>query len=79
MMSLKTKPNQTQPFPSALSESRKQTIFLWKVILDLLSGNVIWKSVSAVHVFFCVVWAASLVYHLMLHAQWNVLQEEEGR
>ncbi|XP_023619138.1 transmembrane protein 220 isoform X3 [Myotis lucifugus] len=45
----------------------------------LVTGNLIWKSVSAVQVFFCVVWAASLAYHLMLHAQWNVLHEEEGR
>ncbi|XP_059524598.1 transmembrane protein 220 isoform X3 [Myotis daubentonii] len=45
----------------------------------LVTGNVIWKSVSAVHVIFCVVWAASLAYHLMLQAQWNVLHQEEGR
>ncbi|XP_070250398.1 transmembrane protein 220 isoform X1 [Myotis yumanensis] len=45
----------------------------------LVTGNLIWKSVSAVQAFFCVVWAASLAYHLMLHAQWNVLHEEEGR
>ncbi|XP_070250401.1 transmembrane protein 220 isoform X4 [Myotis yumanensis] len=44
----------------------------------LVTGNLIWKSVSAVQAFFCVVWAASLAYHLMLHAQWNVLHEEEG-
>ncbi|XP_036197536.1 transmembrane protein 220 isoform X3 [Myotis myotis] len=63
-----------------------QVVYIIPAVLTLLvglnplvTGNVIWKSVSAVHVFFCVVWAASLAYHLMLQAQWNVLHEEEGR
>ncbi|XP_008584396.1 PREDICTED: transmembrane protein 220, partial [Galeopterus variegatus] len=45
----------------------------------LITGNFIWKSVSAMHIIFCVVWAASLAYYLLLHAQQNILHEEEGR
>ncbi|XP_059524599.1 transmembrane protein 220 isoform X4 [Myotis daubentonii] len=63
-----------------------QVVYMIPAVLTLLvglnplvTGNVIWKSVSAVHVIFCVVWAASLAYHLMLQAQWNVLHQEEGR
>ncbi|XP_045680027.1 transmembrane protein 220 isoform X2 [Phyllostomus hastatus] len=45
----------------------------------LVTGNFIWKSVSAVHIFLCMVWAVYLAHYLVLHAQWNVLHEEEGR
>ncbi|XP_004685137.1 PREDICTED: transmembrane protein 220 [Condylura cristata] len=45
----------------------------------LVTGNRIWKSVSAIHIFFCVIWAISLAYHLFLHIQQNILHEEEGR
>ncbi|KAM6175853.1 transmembrane protein 220 [Erethizon dorsatum] len=45
----------------------------------LVTGSFIWKSVSAVHILFCLVWAASLAYSLLLHAQHNILHEEEGR
>lgn len=84
MNSLKTKPNQTQPILSVLSESRQQQsthrpFFSGMWFRDWFSGNLIWKSVSAVHMFFCVVCAASVAYYLMLHTQWNILQEEDGR
>ncbi|XP_027802706.2 transmembrane protein 220 [Marmota flaviventris] len=45
----------------------------------LVTGHFIWKSVSAVHVSFCLVWAAGLAYHFLLHTQHNILHEEEGR
>ncbi|KAL2765848.1 transmembrane protein 220 isoform 3, partial [Daubentonia madagascariensis] len=45
----------------------------------LVTGNIIWKSVSAIHVFFCVVGAVSLAYYLLLHTRQNILHEEEGR
>nr|KAF6459411.1 transmembrane protein 220 [Rousettus aegyptiacus] len=45
----------------------------------LVTGNFIWKSVSAIHMFFCIVWAVSLAYYLLLHTQRNILHEEEGR
>ncbi|XP_028390416.1 transmembrane protein 220 isoform X1 [Phyllostomus discolor] len=45
----------------------------------LVTGNFIWKSVSAVHIFLCTVWAVYLAHYLVLHTQWNVLHEEEGR
>ncbi|XP_019509975.1 PREDICTED: transmembrane protein 220 [Hipposideros armiger] len=45
----------------------------------LITGNFIWKSVSAIHVFFCIVWAVGLAYYLLLHTQRNILHEEEGR
>ncbi|KAK2505048.1 hypothetical protein MC885_020858, partial [Smutsia gigantea] len=45
----------------------------------LVTGNFIWRSVSAIHIFFCIVWAAGLVYYLLLHIQQNILHEEEGR
>ncbi|KAM5310555.1 transmembrane protein 220 isoform 2-T2 [Glossophaga mutica] len=45
----------------------------------LVTGNFIWKSVSAIHIFFCTVWAVCLAHYLVLHTQWNVLHEEEGR
>lgn len=46
---------------------------------DWFSGNLIWKSVSAVHALLCVVYAATLAYYLMFYTQWNILHEEEGR
>uniref|UniRef100_A0A8C9PA17 Transmembrane protein 220 n=1 Tax=Spermophilus dauricus TaxID=99837 RepID=A0A8C9PA17_SPEDA len=45
----------------------------------LVTGHFIWKSVSAVHISFCLVWAAGLAYHFLLHTQHNILHEEEGR
>ncbi|XP_013377711.1 PREDICTED: transmembrane protein 220 isoform X1 [Chinchilla lanigera] len=44
-----------------------------------VTGSFIWKSVSAAHILFCLVWAAGLAYSLLLHAQHNILHEEEGR
>ncbi|XP_021069367.1 transmembrane protein 220 isoform X2 [Mus pahari] len=45
----------------------------------LVTGNFIWKSVSAIHMLFCVLWAGGLAYHFLLHAKQNILNEEEGR
>ncbi|XP_008151804.2 transmembrane protein 220 isoform X1 [Eptesicus fuscus] len=44
-----------------------------------VTGNLLWKSVSAIHVILCVVYAATLAYYLMFYTQWNILHEEEGR
>ncbi|KAL4687916.1 hypothetical protein H8957_004780 [Semnopithecus entellus] len=44
-----------------------------------ITGNVIWKSISAIHILFCMVWAVGLVYYLLHHTQQNILHEEEGR
>uniref|UniRef100_A0ABI8ABC9 Transmembrane protein 220 n=1 Tax=Felis catus TaxID=9685 RepID=A0ABI8ABC9_FELCA len=44
-----------------------------------VDGNIIWKSISAIHTFLCIVWAVGLAGHLWLHSQQNVLHEEEGR
>uniref|UniRef100_U3DHG4 Transmembrane protein 220 n=1 Tax=Callithrix jacchus TaxID=9483 RepID=U3DHG4_CALJA len=44
-----------------------------------VTGNAIWKSISAIHMFFCTVWAVCLAYYLMHHTQQNILHEEEGR
>ncbi|XP_066120400.1 transmembrane protein 220 isoform X2 [Saccopteryx bilineata] len=45
----------------------------------LVTGNLIWKSVSAIHISFCTVWAVGLAYHLALHTLRDILHEEEGR
>ncbi|KAF6299973.1 transmembrane protein 220 [Rhinolophus ferrumequinum] len=45
----------------------------------LVTGNLIWKSVSAIHMFICIVWAVALAHYLLLHTQWSILHEEEGR
>uniref|UniRef100_A0A8D2AZB8 Transmembrane protein 220 n=1 Tax=Sciurus vulgaris TaxID=55149 RepID=A0A8D2AZB8_SCIVU len=45
----------------------------------LVTGNFIWKSVSAIHMLFCLVWAVGLAYYFLLHTQHNILHEEEGR
>nr|XP_020036054.1 transmembrane protein 220 isoform X2 [Castor canadensis] len=45
----------------------------------LVTGNFIWKSVSVIHMLFCMVWAVGLGYYLLLHTQQNILHEEEGR
>lgn len=85
MMSLKTKQGNTQPMLNALPENRLQqnpykTILLWDVILGFaFLGNFIWKSVSAIHIFLCMAWAVRLAHYLVLHTQWNILHEEEGR
>ncbi|XP_012932260.2 transmembrane protein 220 isoform X2 [Heterocephalus glaber] len=46
---------------------------------DSTNCSFIWKSVSAIHTLFCLVWAAGLAYSLLLHAQHNIVHEEEGR
>ncbi|XP_004433110.1 PREDICTED: transmembrane protein 220 [Ceratotherium simum simum] len=45
----------------------------------LVTGNFIWKTVSTMHIFFCISWAVGLAYYLMLHTQQNIIHEEEGR
>ncbi|XP_029783793.1 transmembrane protein 220 isoform X2 [Suricata suricatta] len=61
-------------------------VYMIPAVLTLLvglnpqvTGNIVWKSVSAGHIFLCVVWAAGLARHLWLHSQQNILHEEEGR
>ncbi|XP_058287197.1 transmembrane protein 220 isoform X6 [Hylobates moloch] len=44
-----------------------------------VTGNVIWKSISAIHILFCMVWAVGLASYLLHHTQQNILHEEEGR
>ncbi|XP_055114308.1 transmembrane protein 220 isoform X1 [Symphalangus syndactylus] len=44
-----------------------------------VTGNVIWKSISAIHILFCMVWAVGLASYLLRHTQQNILHEEEGR
>ncbi|XP_064234375.1 transmembrane protein 220 isoform X1 [Aotus nancymaae] len=63
-----------------------QVVYTIPAVLTLLvglnpqvTGNVIWKSISAIHMFFCMVWAVGLAYYLMHHTQQNILHEEEGR
>ncbi|XP_034360724.1 transmembrane protein 220 isoform X4 [Arvicanthis niloticus] len=45
----------------------------------LVTGNLIWKSMSTVHMLFCTLWAGGLAYHFLLHAKQSILNEEEGR
>uniref|UniRef100_A0A8C8XDD7 Transmembrane protein 220 n=1 Tax=Panthera leo TaxID=9689 RepID=A0A8C8XDD7_PANLE len=63
-----------------------QVVYMIPAVLTLLvglnplvTGNIIWKSISAIHTFLCIVWAVGLAGHLWLHSQQNVLHEEEGR
>ncbi|XP_027984079.2 transmembrane protein 220 isoform X2 [Eptesicus fuscus] len=63
-----------------------QIMYMIPAVLILLvglnprvTGNLLWKSVSAIHVILCVVYAATLAYYLMFYTQWNILHEEEGR
>ncbi|XP_016880105.1 transmembrane protein 220 isoform X1 [Homo sapiens] len=44
-----------------------------------VTGNVIWKSISAIHILFCTVWAVGLASYLLHRTQQNILHEEEGR
>ncbi|XP_034360723.1 transmembrane protein 220 isoform X2 [Arvicanthis niloticus] len=44
----------------------------------LVTGNLIWKSMSTVHMLFCTLWAGGLAYHFLLHAKQSILNEEEG-
>nr|XP_055223910.1 transmembrane protein 220 isoform X3 [Gorilla gorilla gorilla] len=44
-----------------------------------VTGNVIWKSISALHILFCTVWAVGLASYLLHRTQQNILHEEEGR
>ncbi|XP_037665469.1 transmembrane protein 220 isoform X2 [Choloepus didactylus] len=62
------------------------TVYMIPAVLTLLvglnplvTGNFIWKSVSAIHMSFCIVWAIGLGYYLLLHTQQNIIHEEEGR
>ncbi|KAM5214795.1 transmembrane protein 220 isoform 2-T2 [Hipposideros larvatus] len=70
----------------SITSRKKQVVYTIPAVLTLLvglnpliTGNFIWKSVSAIHVFFCIVWAVGLAYYLLLHTQRNILHEEEGR
>ncbi|XP_045232228.2 transmembrane protein 220 isoform X6 [Macaca fascicularis] len=63
-----------------------QVVYTIPAVLTLLvglnpqvTGNVIWKSISAIHILFCMVWAVGLAYYLLHHTQQNILHEEEGR
>uniref|UniRef100_A0A5F5PVU5 Transmembrane protein 220 n=1 Tax=Equus caballus TaxID=9796 RepID=A0A5F5PVU5_HORSE len=63
-----------------------QMVYMIPAVLTLLvglnplvTGNFIWKSVSAIHIFFCITWAVGLAYYLLLHTQQNIIHEEEGR
>ncbi|XP_057630466.1 transmembrane protein 220 isoform X2 [Chionomys nivalis] len=63
-----------------------QVVYLIPALLTLLvgfdplvTGNFIWKSVSVIHMLFCVLWASGLAYHFLRHAQQSILNEEEGR
>uniref|UniRef100_A0AC11DQW6 Uncharacterized protein n=1 Tax=Ovis aries TaxID=9940 RepID=A0AC11DQW6_SHEEP len=55
------------------------TLTLLVGLNPLVTGNFIWKSVSATHICLCVLWAISLAYNLLLHKKQNLLHEEEGR
>ncbi|CAI9163070.1 unnamed protein product [Rangifer tarandus platyrhynchus] len=55
------------------------TLTLLVGLNPLVTGNFIWKSVSAIHIFLCGLWAISLAYNLLLHKKQNLLHEEEGR
>ncbi|XP_068834077.1 transmembrane protein 220 isoform X3 [Capricornis sumatraensis] len=55
------------------------TLTLLVGLNPLVTGNFIWKSVSAIHICLCVLWAISLAYNLLLHKKQNLLHEEEGR
>ncbi|XP_023419306.2 transmembrane protein 220 isoform X3 [Cavia porcellus] len=63
-----------------------QVVYMIPAVLTLLvglnplvTGSCIWKTVSAAHVLFCLLWAAGLACSLLLRAQHNILHEEEGR
>ncbi|KAM9749518.1 transmembrane protein 220 isoform 2-T2 [Dama dama] len=55
------------------------TLTLLVGLNPLVTGNFIWKSVSAIHIILCGLWAISLAYNLLLHKKQNLLHEEEGR
>nr|XP_051680452.1 transmembrane protein 220 isoform X1 [Oryctolagus cuniculus] len=74
--------------PGALSPQGqdRQVMYAIPAVLTLLvglnplvTGNFLWKSVSAVHMSVCVLWAVGLAYHFLFHTQQNILHEEEGR
>ncbi|PNI58753.1 TMEM220 isoform 5 [Pan troglodytes] len=63
-----------------------QVVYTIPAVLTLLvglnpevTGNVIWKSISAIHILFCTVWAVGLASYLLHRTQQNILHEEEGR
>ncbi|XP_055973861.1 transmembrane protein 220 isoform X1 [Sorex fumeus] len=45
----------------------------------LVTGHFVWKTVSAVHILFCITWSVGLLYYLLLHKPKNILHEEEVR
>ncbi|CAO2643623.1 Transmembrane protein 220 [Lemmus lemmus] len=66
--------------------AEEQVVYMIPALLALLvgfnplvTGNFIWKSVSVMHMLFCVLWAGGLAYHFLHHAQQSILNEEEGR
>ncbi|XP_077022114.1 transmembrane protein 220 isoform X2 [Tamandua tetradactyla] len=70
----------------SIHNRKNKVVYMIPAVLTLLvglnplvTGNFIWKSVSAIHMFFCIMWAVGLGYYLLLHTQWNILHEEEGR
>ncbi|KAM6163994.1 transmembrane protein 220 isoform 2-T2 [Rhynchocyon petersi] len=44
-----------------------------------VTGNFVWKSISTIHILFCIVWALGLGSNILLHAKQSILHEEEGR
>ncbi|XP_029340116.1 transmembrane protein 220 isoform X2 [Mus caroli] len=75
---------QRLPFPMTTRDMT--VVYMIPAVLTLLvgfnpliTGNFIWKSVSAIHMLFCALWAGGLAYRFLLHAKQNLLNEEEGR
>ncbi|ERE69463.1 transmembrane protein [Cricetulus griseus] len=73
-------------FPDPITPYAFQVVYMIPAVLTLLvgfnplvTGNFVWKSVSVIHMLFCVLWAGNLAYHFLLHAQQSILNEEEGR
>ncbi|XP_049632981.1 transmembrane protein 220 [Suncus etruscus] len=44
-----------------------------------ITGNFIWKSISAIHILFCITWSIGLLYYLLLHKKQSIIHEEEAR
>ncbi|XP_016043191.1 transmembrane protein 220 isoform X2 [Erinaceus europaeus] len=45
----------------------------------LVTGHFLWKTISAIHILFCIAWAVCLVVYLLFHIHQNIFHEEEGR
>ncbi|XP_054997870.1 transmembrane protein 220 isoform X2 [Sorex araneus] len=45
----------------------------------LATGHFVWKTVSAIHILFCITWSVGLLYYLLLHKPKNIIHEEEAR